>query len=77
MRKVDVSELSRRSFRTAVSAAASAPLVGTANPPGLAVAGGTPVRATPLTSQFEGANSLDDKVRTRKTPDREGIVLTF
>jgi len=37
MRKDDVSEMSRRTFLAAVSAAASAPLLGAANPPGLAV----------------------------------------
>ncbi|HEV2379512.1 MAG TPA: DegT/DnrJ/EryC1/StrS family aminotransferase [Terriglobia bacterium] len=74
MRKDDVSEMSRRTFLAAVSAAASAPLLGAANPPALATkGGGQPVRSTPLTTQFEGANfigeeekrELDEAVETR------------
>ena len=62
MKKDDVSEMSRRTFLAAVSAAASAPLLGAAvNHQDLAVEGGKPVRATPLTTHFEGANFIDDK----------------
>lgn len=73
MRKDDVSEMSRRTFLAAVSAAASAPLLGAANSPALATEGGQPVRSTPLTTQFEGANfigeeekrEVDEAVETR------------
>ena len=73
MRKDDVSDMSRRTFLATVSAAASAPLLGAANPPGLAAEGGKLVRSTPLTTQFEGANfigeeekrELDEAVETR------------
>lgn len=73
MRKDDASEMSRRTFLAAVSAAASAPLLGAANPPRLAAEGGKPVRSTRLTTQFEGANfigeeekrELDEAVETR------------
>jgi 8-amino-3,8-dideoxy-alpha-D-manno-octulosonate transaminase len=73
MRKDDVSDMSRRTFLAAVSAVASAPLLGAANPPGLAVEGGNPVRSTPLTTNFEGANfigveekrELDEAIETR------------
>ncbi len=62
MKKDDVSEMSRRTFLAAVSAAASAPLLGAAiNHQDLAVEGGKPVRATPLTTHFEGANFIDEK----------------
>ena len=73
MRKDDVSEMSRRTFLAAVSAAASAPLLGAPNPQRLAVEGGKPVRSARLTTQFEGANfigeeekrELDEAVETR------------
>jgi dTDP-4-amino-4,6-dideoxygalactose transaminase len=61
MRKVDVSEMSRRTFLAAVSAAASAPLLGAADPPALATEAGQPVRSTPLTTQFEGANFIGEE----------------
>jgi dTDP-4-amino-4,6-dideoxygalactose transaminase len=61
MRKDDVSEMSRRTFLAAVSAAASAPLLGAANPPALAKEAGQPVRSTPLTTQFEGANFIGEE----------------
>jgi len=61
MRKDDISEMSRRTFLAAVSAAASAPLLGAANPPALATAAGQPVRSTPLTTQFEGANFIGEE----------------
>jgi hypothetical protein len=61
MRKDDVSEMSRRTFLAAVSAAASAPLLGAAKSQGLAMQGGQPVRSTPLTTQFEGANFIGDE----------------
>lgn len=63
MRKVDVSEMSRRTFLAAVSAAASAPLLGAADPPALATEAGQPVRSTPLTTQFEGANFIGEEER--------------
>jgi len=65
MRKDDVSDMSRRTFLATVSAAASAPLLGAAYPPGLAVEGGRPVRSTPLTTAFEGANFIDDKEKAQ------------
>ncbi|MGO8790255.1 MAG: DegT/DnrJ/EryC1/StrS family aminotransferase [Terriglobia bacterium] len=73
MRKDDVSDMSRRTFLAAVSAAASAPLLGAAASPALAMQGGTPVRSTPLTTNYEGANfigveektELDEAVETR------------
>ena len=58
MKKDDVSEMTRRTFLAAVSAAASAPLLGAAVPPALAVDGGKPVRSTPLTTNYEGANFI-------------------
>ena len=61
MRENDASEMSRRTFLAAVSAAASAPLLGRANQRDLAVEGGKPVRSTPLTTRFEGANFIDNK----------------
>lgn len=61
MREDDVSEMSRRTFLAAVSAAASAPLLGAANPPALATEAGQPVRSTPLTTQFEGANFIGEE----------------
>ncbi len=71
--KDDVSEMSRRTFLATVSAAASAPLLGAADAQDLAVKGGRPVRSTPLTTQYEGANfigeeekrELDEAVETR------------
>ncbi|MGO8813091.1 MAG: DegT/DnrJ/EryC1/StrS family aminotransferase [Terriglobia bacterium] len=71
--KDDVPEMSRRTFLAAVSAAASAPLLGAADAQDLAVKGGRPVRSTPLTTQYEGANfigeeekrELDEAVETR------------
>ncbi len=65
--------MSRRTFLAAVSAAASAPTLGAAHPPVLAVDGGKPVRSTPLTTNYEGANfigieekkELDEAVATR------------
>jgi 8-amino-3,8-dideoxy-alpha-D-manno-octulosonate transaminase len=73
MRKDDVSDMSRRTFLAAVSAAASAPLLAGAGTPRLAISGGTPVRSTPLTTNYEGANfigaeekqELDEAVETR------------
>src|ERR1019366_5579769 len=67
------SDMTRRTFLAAVSAAASAPLLAGATAPRLAVSGGTPVRATPLTTVYEGANfigaeekrELDEAVETR------------
>jgi len=47
MRKDDVSEMSRRTFLAAVSAAASAPLLAGSARQDLAVEGGHPVRSTP------------------------------
>jgi len=61
MKKDDVSEMSRRTFLTAASAAALTPLFGAAGNQDLALHGGRPVRSTPLTTQFEGANFIDDK----------------
>lgn len=65
MRKEEVLEMSRRTFLAAVSAAASAPLVGAVNPPGLAMEGGKPVRSAPLSTEFEGANFFDDKEKAQ------------
>ncbi len=73
MKKEDVSEMTRRTFLAAVSAAASAPLLGAAGRQALAVEGGKPVRATPLTTNYEGANfigveekkEVDDVVEAR------------
>jgi 8-amino-3,8-dideoxy-alpha-D-manno-octulosonate transaminase len=67
------SDMTRRTFLAAVSAAASAPLLAGATAPRLAISGGTPVRATPLTTNYEGANfigaeeklELDEAVETR------------
>jgi 8-amino-3,8-dideoxy-alpha-D-manno-octulosonate transaminase len=68
MKNDDVSEMSRRTFLAAVSAAASAPLLGAAvNHQDLAVEGGKPVRSTPLTTHYEGANFIDDQERTQVT----------
>ena len=58
MERDDASGISRRRFLTAVSAAASTPLFAGAAGPKLAVDGGTPVRSTPLTTSFEGANFI-------------------
>lgn len=73
MRKEDTSDMSRRTFLAAVSAAASAPLLGAATHQDLAVEGGRPVRSTPLTTNYEGANfigaeekkELDEAIETR------------
>jgi 8-amino-3,8-dideoxy-alpha-D-manno-octulosonate transaminase len=73
MTRDEMSGISRRVFLTAVSAAASAPLLageGAADP---AISGGKPVRSTPLTTNYEGANfigaeektELDEAVATR------------
>jgi len=62
MKKDDVSEMSRRTFLAAVSAAASAPLLGAATHQELAVEGGKPVRSTTLTTHYEGANFIDDSI---------------
>ena len=61
MTRDDVSDMSRRTFLATVSAAASAPLLGAADAQSLAVKGGRPVRSTPLTTQFEGANFIGDE----------------
>ena len=61
MRKDDVSEMSRRTFLAAVSAAASAPLLAGSARQDLAVEGGHPVRSTPLTTDYEGANFIGDE----------------
>jgi 8-amino-3,8-dideoxy-alpha-D-manno-octulosonate transaminase len=53
--------MSRRTFLTAVSAAASAPLLAGAAAPRLAINGGTPVRSTPLRTDFEGANFIGEE----------------
>jgi 8-amino-3,8-dideoxy-alpha-D-manno-octulosonate transaminase len=73
MGKEIISEMSRRTFLVTTAAAASAPLLGAANRQDLAVGGGRPVRATPLTTNYEGANfigleekkELDEAVETR------------
>jgi 8-amino-3,8-dideoxy-alpha-D-manno-octulosonate transaminase len=65
MRKEEASEMNRRTFLAAVSAAASTPLLSAANRQGLAVEGGRPVRSTPLKTQFEGANFYDDKEKVQ------------
>jgi 8-amino-3,8-dideoxy-alpha-D-manno-octulosonate transaminase len=73
MKKEDASEMSRRAFLATAAAAASAPLLGAANRQDLAVEGGRPVRSTPLTTDYEGANfigteekkELDEAVETR------------
>src|ERR1017187_1795694 len=61
MKKDIISDMTRRTFLAAVSAAASAPLLAGAARQELAVEGGKPVRSTPLTTHFEGANFIDDK----------------
>ena len=58
MDKDDASGISRRRFLTAVSAAAATPLFAGAPGVTLAMEGGTPVRSTPLTTRFEGANFI-------------------
>jgi 8-amino-3,8-dideoxy-alpha-D-manno-octulosonate transaminase len=73
MTRDEKSGISRRVFLTAVSAAASAPLLAGAAAPRLALNGGTPVRSTPLRTNYEGANfigseekkELDEAVETR------------
>src|SRR5579863_6833979 len=73
MGKEIISEMSRRTFLVTTATAASAPLLGAANRQDLAVGGGRPVRATPLTTNYEGANfigleekkELDEAVETR------------
>lgn len=73
MRNEDSSDMTRRAFLATVSAAASAPLLAGAAAPRLAINGGTPVRSTPLTTNYEGANfigaeekkELDEAVETR------------
>ena len=61
------SDMTRRTFLAAVSAAASAPLLAGAARQELAVEGGKPVRSTPLTTHYEGANFIDDKERSQVT----------
>ncbi|MGB8536934.1 MAG: DegT/DnrJ/EryC1/StrS family aminotransferase [Acidobacteriaceae bacterium] len=61
MKKDDVSEMSRRTFLATASAAALTPLFGAASHEDLALHGGRPVRSAPLTTQFQGANFIDDK----------------
>jgi len=61
MTRDDVSGISRRTFLTAVSAAASAPLIAGATAPRLAINGGTPVRSTPLRTMQEGANFIGEE----------------
>ena len=61
MEKTDVLEMSRRTFLASASAAAVVPLLGADQRQDLALEGGRPVRSTPLSTQFEGANFIDDK----------------
>lgn len=61
----DVASISRRTFLATASAAAIAPMLGAATHPELAVEGGRPVRSTPLKTQFEGANFIDDKEKVQ------------
>jgi 8-amino-3,8-dideoxy-alpha-D-manno-octulosonate transaminase len=65
MTKDDVSEMSRRTFIATASAAALAPLLGAVNPKDGVLDDGKPVRSTPLTTQYEGANFIDDKEKTQ------------
>jgi len=73
MARDDLSGISRRTFLTAVSAAASTPLFAGAATAKLAIHGGAPVRSTPLTTNYEGANfigaeekkEVDEAVATR------------
>jgi 8-amino-3,8-dideoxy-alpha-D-manno-octulosonate transaminase len=73
MTRDDGSGISRRKFLTAVSAAASTPLFAAGATAKLAIDGGTPVRSTPLKTNFEGANfigaeekkEVDEAVATR------------
>ncbi|MFB3921968.1 MAG: DegT/DnrJ/EryC1/StrS family aminotransferase [Terriglobia bacterium] len=67
MSKDESTELSRRAFLATVSAAASAPLLAGVDNQGLAVSGGNPVRPTPLTTHFEGANFIDERELTEAT----------
>jgi 8-amino-3,8-dideoxy-alpha-D-manno-octulosonate transaminase len=67
MKNPDVAEMSRRTFLAAVSVAAAAPLAAGATQAELAMEGGRPVRATRLTTHYEGANFIDDKERTQVT----------
>jgi 8-amino-3,8-dideoxy-alpha-D-manno-octulosonate transaminase len=53
-----ISGISRREFLTAVSAAASTPILAGAARAQLAIEGGAPVRSTPLTTNYEGANFI-------------------
>ena len=61
MTRDDVSGISRRKFLTAVSAAASTPLFAAGATAKLAIGGGTPVRSTPLKTNFEGANFIGEE----------------
>jgi 8-amino-3,8-dideoxy-alpha-D-manno-octulosonate transaminase len=61
LKTLDISEMSRRTFIATGSAAALSPLLGAASHHDLALLGGKPVRSTPLTTQFLGANFIDDK----------------
>lgn len=58
------SEMDRRAFLTAVSAAASVPLLAKGDGAALALHGGTPVRSTPLTTHYEGANFIGGAEKT-------------
>ena len=67
MEKTDVLEMSRRTFLASASAAAVVPLLGADQRQDLALEGGRPVRSTPLSTQFEGVNFIDDKEQAQVT----------
>jgi 8-amino-3,8-dideoxy-alpha-D-manno-octulosonate transaminase len=67
MDKEDISEMSRRTFLATASAAAVVPLLGVASHQGLAMEGGSPVRSTPLKTNFEGANFIDNEEKAQVT----------
>ena len=64
MSKSESNEMSRRTFLTAVSAAASVPMLAHAKSQELAISGGTPVRSTPLVTNYEGANFIGVEEKT-------------
>jgi len=67
MRRNESTELSRRTFLAGVSAAVSVPLLAGGDHQELAASGGKPVRSTPLTTHYEGANFIGESEQAEVT----------
>src|SRR5437879_2937004 len=67
MSQKDGNRVDRRSFLAAIPAMAVAPLSSAAETHELAVNGGTPVRTTPLTTEYPGTQFYAEQERTELT----------